>query len=218
MTLTRPLLISAAIVAASAALGVWAYGQLPDHAAAAIHFNAQGQPNGFADKARAFAILPVVNAAVLALLAVLPRLRGQKGLAASQGPYGLMLMGISAVMLVSQAGLVAHALNGAVDVLRPVFVAVGALFALLGNVLGKVRHNFVFGVRTPWTLMNETVWDKTNRFTGRLMFAAGLVLVLASLVAPNSRTLVGVMIACASVPALAGVVYSWAIFPKAPTA
>ena len=38
------------------------------------------------------------------------------------------------------------------------------------------------------------------------------------MLAPNSAMLVGVMIACASVPALAGVVYSWAIFPKAPTA
>jgi uncharacterized membrane protein len=191
---------------------------LPDHAVVAVHFNAQGQANGFAGKARAFAILPVINAAVVALLAILPQLRGQKDLAPSQGPYGLMLMGVSAVMLVSQAGLVAHALNAAVDMLRLVFVAVGALFALLGNVLGKVRHNYIFGVRTPWTLMNETVWDKTNRFTGRLMFAAGVVLVLAALFVPGGPMLVGVMIACASVPALAGVVYSWAIFPKAPAA
>ncbi len=218
MNITRPALLSAALVAASAALGLWAYGHLPDGARIAIHFGLDGQPNGFAPKGPGLATLPVISALVLALLCALPRMVRQKGLEASAGPYGLMLIGVMAVMLVAQAAVVARTIDPAVDVLRYVFVAVGVLFALLGNILGKVRHNFIFGIRTPWTLMNETVWDKTHRFTGRLMFVGGLVLTLTGLFAPNTPMLVGVMIACACVPALAGVVYSWAIFPKSPTA
>ncbi|HEX7759713.1 MAG TPA: SdpI family protein [Caulobacteraceae bacterium] len=215
MNITRPAILSAALVAASAALGLWAYGHLPDGGRIALHFGLDGQPDGFAPKGRGLATLPVVSAGVLALLCALPRMARQKGLEASAGPYGLMLIGVSAVLLVAQAAVVARAIDPAVDVLRYVFVAVGVLFAVLGNILGKVRHNFIFGIRTPWTLMNETVWDKTHRFTGRLMFVGGIVLVAAAMFGPNHAWILGVLIATAAGPALAGAVYSWIIFPKA---
>ncbi len=215
MNITRPLLISAAIVLASAGLGVWAYGQLPEHARIAVHFGVNGQANGFMDKGRGLALLPVISAGVLALLATLPLIARQKGLEASSRPYGLMMIGVTAVLFVSQAGLAARALDPGVDVLRYVFASVGVLLVVLGNVLGKVRHNFMFGIRTPWTLMNETVWDKTNRFSGRLMFVGGIVLVATSLLAASHPFMLGVLITAAAGPAIAGAIYSWAIFPKA---
>jgi uncharacterized membrane protein len=49
-------------------------------------------------------------------------------------------------------------------------------FALIGNVLGKVRRNFWIGVRTPWTLASERVWIATHRLAARLMVGAGLLL------------------------------------------
>jgi uncharacterized membrane protein len=47
-------------------------------------------------------------------------------------------------------------------------------FALLGNVLGKVRRNFYVGVRTPWTLASDTVWDGTHRLAAWLFVLAGV--------------------------------------------
>ena len=58
------------------------------------------------------------------------------------------------------------------------------IFAMLGNRLGKVQRNFWMGVRTPWTLVSDTVWIRTHRqaawtFTGGAL--VGLVLLLAGL-------------------------------------
>jgi len=47
--------------------------------------------------------------------------------------------------------------------------------ALMGNVLGKVRRNFWIGVRTPWTLASEKVWNDTHRFAARLFVLVGLI-------------------------------------------
>jgi uncharacterized membrane protein len=47
-------------------------------------------------------------------------------------------------------------------------------FALIGNLLGKVRRNFWMGIRTPWTLASEEVWIATHRLGARLMVAAGI--------------------------------------------
>lgn len=48
-------------------------------------------------------------------------------------------------------------------------------FAVLGNVLGKVRRNFYIGVRTPWTIASETVWNQTHRFTAWVWVITGIV-------------------------------------------
>src|SRR5262245_17683179 len=54
-------------------------------------------------------------------------------------------------------------------------------FALLGNVLGKVKRNFFMGVRTPWTLASETVWTRTHRLAAWLWTGGGLVGLVAVL-------------------------------------
>ena len=53
---------------------------------------------------------------------------------------------------------------------------------IIGNVLGKVRSNFVFGVRTPWTLSSDLAWNKTHRLVGRLFVLLGLAMIVVGLV------------------------------------
>ena len=58
------------------------------------------------------------------------------------------------------------------------------MFASLGNVLGKVRRNFWVGIRTPWTIASERVWNTTHRLAAKLFVCAGaigLVTVVAGL-------------------------------------
>jgi uncharacterized membrane protein len=97
------------------------------------------------------------------------------------------------------------------DISRVVAVGLGGLLAVIGNVLGKVRYNYVFGFRTPWTLSNEQVWDRTHRFTGWTMSIAGLLLVVAGLATPPGAEAflpLAVMVAALS-PVVAGGIYSF---------
>lgn len=56
------------------------------------------------------------------------------------------------------------------------------LAMLMENYLGKVRSNFFFGIRTPWTLSSELSWGKTHRLGGRLFVFLGLVLAVGTMV------------------------------------
>ncbi len=69
-------------------------------------------------------------------------------------------------------------------------------FAMLGNVLGRVRRNFYIGVRVPWTLASERVWNDTHRVAAWLFVACGLA---------------GFVIAIAGLPLIAafGVLIGW---------
>ena len=52
---------------------------------------------------------------------------------------------------------------------------------MIGNLLPRARPNWFVGIRTPWTLSSDRVWEKTHRFGGRLFVADGLVIAIASL-------------------------------------
>src|SRR5262249_19528698 len=56
--------------------------------------------------------------------------------------------------------------------------------ALLGSVLSVIRRNFWMGIRTPWTLADERVWDAPHRLGGRMFVVGGLVGLIVALVAP----------------------------------
>jgi len=71
---------------------------------------------------------------------------------------------------------------------RFVFGAMGLLFILLGNFMGKLRPNYFAGIRTPWTLESKTVWLKTHRLGGRVMVAGGICMLFASFLLPTEQS------------------------------
>lgn len=64
---------------------------------------------------------------------------------------------------------------GTVNVSGVVCLLVSLLMVYLGNVMPRFRMNWYCGFKTPWALSSETVWTRTQRVAGRLLFAAGLI-------------------------------------------
>jgi uncharacterized membrane protein len=64
---------------------------------------------------------------------------------------------------------------------RLVIFGVGAIFIILGNYMGKIRHNYFVGLKTPWTLADPEVWQKSQRLSGWMFVTAGLLIILMSL-------------------------------------
>lgn len=62
---------------------------------------------------------------------------------------------------------------------------VGLVFMVTGNMMPKLKNNFYIGVKTPWALCDNDVWNKTNRLGGRLMFWCGLILIPAAVLLPS---------------------------------
>ena len=45
----------------------------------------------------------------------------------------------------------------------------------MGQLITKAKRNYFIGIRTPWTLSSDTVWDKTHQLGGKLFIAAGAI-------------------------------------------
>ena len=61
---------------------------------------------------------------------------------------------------------------------KTITVIIGLLFMYMGNLMGKIKNNWFVGIKTPWTLSSENVWNKTHRFGGYAFVIFGLMLIL----------------------------------------
>lgn len=69
---------------------------------------------------------------------------------------------------------------GRINVEMMVVLLVGMLFTIIGNMMPKFKNNFFIGIRTPWTLVNTEVWNKTHRLGGILWFFGGLIIIASA--------------------------------------
>lgn len=67
------------------------------------------------------------------------------------------------------------------DVIRAASITMGITFVVLGNYMPKTRRNSTVGFRFPWTLYNDTTWNKSNRFASYVMMVAGVVSIIGAL-------------------------------------
>ena len=58
--------------------------------------------------------------------------------------------------------------------------AIGLLFIFIGFMLRQAKRNFFIGIRTPWTLSSDRVWNKTHQIGSTLFIVAGALAVIGS--------------------------------------
>jgi uncharacterized membrane protein len=95
---------------------------------------------------------------------------------------------------------------------RAVIGGIGVLFAVLGYAFRSMKKNYFIGIRTPWTLASDRVWDETHRFGATLWIIAGISILLEAVVWVGRPWVVffGVMIVAVVVP----IVQSYVLFQK----
>ena len=218
MNLRQSILIAGLLVGGGAAIAVWAYLALPEDAVIAIGWHGlDGRRHETMPKLFGLALIPAISIMVVTSLALAPlRARDRKGFESALPAYGLLITSLAGLFLVTEGAIIARAQDPAFDVIRWVFLACAVLLVLIGNTLGKVRHNVLLGVRTPATRKDARVWDKTQRFTGRVMVVGAVALAAISFFAPDHRLLIAALVAAAAGPLVAGSIYARALPPREP--
>ena len=91
-------------------------------------------------------------------------------------------------------------------------LGMGFLFVLFGNYMPKLPRNFFFGIRTPWTLASEQVWNQTHRVSGWLFVAAGIV--MAGLSFSRVPQYLVILTVLTPLVLFCGFIYPYAIYRK----
>lgn len=188
------------------------YGSLPDQVP--LHWGLDGAVDRYGSKAELL-LLGVIAPAMALLFMFLPKLDPRKNnYEKFQGYYDSFAIAVVAFLgLLMGLTFIESFRPGTLSVGRFVTALMGLLFLFLGNMLGKIKPNFFFGVRTPWTISDPDVWNKTHRLAGMLWFWSGLLFLVAALLLPEAAMFL-LLMACILITTLVMIVMSYIWFRK----
>jgi uncharacterized membrane protein len=168
-----------AVIAAMLVFALAVFPRLPE--TIPTHWNFAGEADGWSPRFPSAFFMPGTALAIWLLALVLPRIDPRRERYPAFAETYWLLIGLTLLFLAGmQVVVLGVALGWPLDVGRVVPAGTGLLFIGIGNVLPRVRSNWWMGIRTPWTLSSERVWQRTHRVGGRVFVAAGLLFVLVA--------------------------------------
>jgi uncharacterized membrane protein len=175
MTTKTATIIALVLIGLAGLAGALLWNRLPDPMAS--HWNVNDEVDGTMPKFWGAFLTPLVALGTLVLFLVLPNIDPLKANTAQfRESFNLFVVLIAAFMLYVHGLTLAWNLgyqDFKMSAAMPPFL--GALFIAIGWMLRKAKRNFFIGIRTPWTLSSDAVWEKTHRLGSRLFMASGLL-------------------------------------------
>lgn len=170
------------LIAAATIAGLAFWKQFPDPMAS--HWNANDQVDGYMSKFWGVFMMPLFSLGLFLLFLVIPNIDPLKAnIAKFRGVFNLFIafmvgfmLYIHALTLVWNLGYTDFALS------KAMFPAMGLLFFFLGYLLRQAKRNWFIGIRTPWTLSSDTVWEKTHQLGSVLFMLIGVLVVIGGFI------------------------------------
>ncbi|MCZ7357015.1 MAG: SdpI family protein [Candidatus Methanoperedens sp.] len=171
-------LIIFGIIILSFATGIYYYPQMPEKVAS--HWNAQGLVNGYMSKFWGLFLMPIISVGMLLLFILIPRIDPLKSNIQQFRKYydGFI---VSIMVFLFYLYLLTIFWNSGYTFNMIIFLspAFAILFYYSGILIENAKRNWFIGIRTPWTLSSDKVWDKTHKIGGKLFKIVGVVTLLA---------------------------------------
>ena len=153
-----------------------------------IHWNLAGEPDSTVSKAIGAFLTVFVGVGVWLLFLGLPRIDPRRRRhAQSRKSYWLLCNLVLIFLAAAHVLVLGPGLGWDVDPVQAMLIGTGLLFAGISLILPGLSPNRWTGIRTPWTLSNDTVWRRTHRFGGYACAAAGLLIVAAGFLPHPAR-------------------------------
>ena len=181
MTTRTTVFITLILIVAAMLAGVLLWDKFPEQMAS--HWDVNDQVNGYMSRFWGVFMMPIVALGMLLLFLVIPSIDPLKAnIAKFRETFNLFVTFIVTFMLyVHVLTLLWNLGYTNVGIGKSMLPAMGLLFILIGSMLRKAKRNWFIGIRTPWTLSSDTVWEKTHQLGGILFMASGILTFIGGL-------------------------------------
>lgn len=177
MPIGRSLSMIVGIVVIALVITAFVYPRLPDRVAS--HWNADGHADGWMAKETGALLLPLVMAGLAVLLMVLPAIDPLKrNIASFRHYYDTFVVLVLLFLFVIHLHILLWNMGRQISPNRLLPIPFGILIYYAGVLIQHAKRNWFVGVRTPWTLSSDHVWDETHRVTGALFRICGVICVI----------------------------------------
>lgn len=181
MSTKNTLIISVILILIATLAGILIWNKLPEQVAS--HWNENDQVNGYMSRFWGVFLMPIVTTGMLALFLVIPSIDPLKAnVAQFRETFNVFIAMIIAFMIYIHGLTLAWNLGYTNFRMGSAMLpALGLLFIFVGQLISKAKRNFFIGIRTPWTLSSDSVWDKTHAISAKLFTISGIAAFLGIL-------------------------------------
>ena len=166
------------IILLSFAIGVYFYPQMPDRIAS--HWNIQGQVDGYISRFWGLFLMPFVSVGMLMLFLLIPKIDPMKAnIEKFRKYFDNFIILITAFLFYIYLLTIFWNINLRFNMVQMMVPALGLLFYYCGILMENSKRNWFIGIKTPWTLSSDKVWEKTHKIGGKLFKIMGIVSLLA---------------------------------------
>jgi len=168
-------ILSLTLIFLATLLSAAVYSRLPEQVAS--HWNEANQVDGTMSRFWGAFLMPVITTGMLALFLIIPRIDPLKAnVETFRGAFNTFIALIVAFMLYVHGLTLAWNMGfDRFNMGAAMLPALGLLFIFAGVMMKKAKRNFFIGIRTPWTLSSDQVWDETHRVGGTLFILSGFL-------------------------------------------
>jgi len=174
MNTKNTIIILTILIAATFIAGMVLYSQFPDRVVS--HWNAAGEADGYMGKFLGIFLLPLVMVGVFLIYFVIPKVDPLKAnIEVFRKYYNALWIFIFAFFVYIFGLTLIWNLGYQFNFTIAIIPAMAVLWFFLGVFLGKLKRNWSVGIRTPWTISSDVVWEKTHKLGGRLFKIAAVI-------------------------------------------
>lgn len=155
------------------------YPLLPDQVAS--HWNTQGQVDGYMSKFWGLFLMPILMVIFTILFFVIPNIDPEKkNIEKFWGEFDKFIIVFNLFMLYVYILTILWNIGYGMNMTAALMPAFAILFWFCGSLIGKAKRNYTIGIRVPWTLASDAVWDKTHRLGEKLFKLVALTTLLGA--------------------------------------
>lgn len=184
MSTKTSLTISFILIASAVIVGLVLGNQLPDPMPS--HWNAAGEVDGYMSKFWGIWLIPLMTLGITLLLAVVPAIDPLKAnIEKFRRLYNAFILGSVVYMLYVYALTLTAGLGYQFNMTYMLLPVVGLLFIGISFLIEKAKRNFFIGIRTPWTLVSDSVWEKTHKLGAQTFRIGGALVIVSAFLGEN---------------------------------
>jgi len=182
MTTRLTSIIVLVLIIGATIYGALLWDQLPSPMAS--HWDANDQVNGYMTKFWGVFMMPLVTLGMFLLFLIIPNIDPLKAnIAEFRETFNLFIAFMVGFMVyvhvLTLRWNLGHTNLGIGKAMLPVM---GLLFIVIGSMLRKAKRNFFIGIRTPWTLSSDTVWERTHKLGATLFMLSGVLALIGGFI------------------------------------
>lgn len=166
------------------------------------HFGPSGEPDGWGTK---YTVLMFPAITILVAVLAVPMMRldpKEENYGRFEKYYYNFFFGFSLFFLAVEVLNIVIAVGININMGMIMCLVTGLLMIFVGNMMPKIKQNFYFGIKTPWTLADEENWFKTHRLAGKTSVFGGIVIALGAFVPGEGKAwlLLAVVLVMVAIP------------------